>query len=404
MLAVNRSAAVYHDGLRTSLPERWREGRTSRSLAAYSYSISIGFIVAYALPYSFATGIIIIHLILLTSDMIGLWFERRALSVSIGFVYGILLSLLIDAFVSGVQQIAEFGPSLEQLFAPLTYTFPLLPAVAVANHYGARWGLSSAVLTVGAWKLADVLLQGGDLTAPLTATGGSLALALGTLLLAASALRGSGTGEPDTSMYEEGIKRMQGVWPYLIAPPILIAIAASQGWIAGEPLQLVLLATGNTEGAAGIAFFSALGFFPMIALSGLVSGVWNQDGYPDWYLGVGYLLFGYPALAAIGGLVLIGIELGTLRSVGRLLVTRPEIHGVGSAARDALDVVPTLSILAGGVFASITLAGPFGAVVVIAAYALNDAKGRPIMPLAVPVFAFLGVALLAQAGTVIGLE
>jgi hypothetical protein len=165
---------------------------------------------------------------------------------------------------------------------------------------------------------------------------------------------------------------------------------------------LIVLGVGSPQAAAAIAFFSMVGFVPMIAISGLLSGVWNQDGYPDWYLGAGYLLPN-PILAGLAGLALIVAELGSLHAVGRLLNTRPGIHGFGSAVRDALDSVPTLTILAGGVVASIGLAGPFGAVVVVGSYTLNESKGRPVMPIAVPVFAFLAVTLAVRAGSTAGL-
>jgi len=404
VLAVKQAAAVYHDGLRTSIPEMWQAGRTPRSLAAYSYSISIGFIVAYALPYSLATGIIVIHIILLTADMIGLWFESRWFAVAVGAAYGFVVTLIVEIFVFGVQQIAGFGPSVDDLFAPLVFTFPLLAAVAIAHQYGVRAGVASAIATTALWKGFDVLLEGGDWSAPLTSTGGAIALTVVTVGMVLYALRGSAPATPDTAVYEEGIRRMHKHWLYLVGPPILIAIAASQAWVAGEPFQLVMLATDSREAAAAIALFSTVGFVPMIAISGVVSGVWNQDGYPDWYLGAGYLLPAQPILAGLAGLVLIVVELASLRPAARLLTARPEVHGVGSAIRDALDVVPTLSILAGAVFASIRMAGPFGAAVVVAAYAFNDAKGRPIMPLAVPVFAFLIVVLLVQAARGSGLS
>lgn len=402
VLAVNRTAAVYHDGLRTSIPEMWRIARSSRSLATYSYSISIGFIVAYALPYSLATGIIVIHILLLSADIIGLRLERRWVSVAAGFAFGVLVTLVIDIFVFGVQRIAGFGPSLEQLFTPLAYTFPLLVSVTIAHQYGLRPAVLSAALTVAIWKAADVLLQGGDLAAPLTSTGGAIALAVATVGMVLNTLRTSTPAAVDPAMYDEGVRRIQANWPYLIVPPVLIAAAASQGWLAGEPLQVVMLAVGSPEAAAAVAVFSAVGFLPLIALSGIMSGVWNQDGYPDWYLGAGYLL-GQPLLAALAGLVLVVVELVSLRPAARLLNTRQQLHGIGSAVRDALDEVPTLSILAGGVLAAIGLSGPFGASVVVASYAFNEAKGRPVMPLAVPVFAFLAVALLRGAARTVGL-
>lgn len=401
-LAVHAGAAVYQDGLRTSVPELWQGGRDRRALATFSYTISIGFIVAYALPYSLATGIVIIHIILLEIDTIGLRFERRAAAVGIGFAYAAAVAIGIDLFVSFVRATSGFATGIDQLFAPLAFTFPLLAPVAIANHFGPRWGAVSAVATVIIWRLAEILAHGGGLVGSLTPDGGAVALIVVTAVAVAAALRRSAPPVADVAMYEPGIRRLRSRWPLLVVPPILIAIAASQGWLAGEPAQLVLLGVGSPQAAAAVAFFSMIGFVPMIAISGLLSGVWNQDGYPDWYLGAGYLLPN-PVLAGLAGLAMVVAELGSLHAVGRLLNTRPGIHGFGSAVRDALDSVPTLTILAGGVVASIGLAGAFGAVVVVGSYTINESKGRPVMPIAVPVFAFLAVTLAVRAGSAAGL-
>ena len=403
VLAVTRTAAVYHDGLRTSIPELWQGGRARRELSRYSYQISIGFIVAYALPYSLATGIIIIHILLLSADMIGLWFRREWQAVVVGVLYGAAVTVAVDAVVDGLQQLTAFAAGRELLFAPLAYTFPLLAAVAIATQYGLRWGGFSALATLGAWRVADAALAGGDFGSALTPTGGAISLALMTVVLVVAALRGPASdAAADLTPYDAGIIRIHSKWPLLVPPAVLIAVAASQGWLAGEPAQLVMLAIGSPEAAAMVALFSAVAFVPLIGISGMVSGVWNQDGYPDWFLAAGYLLRN-PILAAIGGAVLIGVELISLRRVGRFLATHPTVHGVGSAARDALDTVPNLSILAGGVAASVALAGPLGAAGVIGTYALNDAKGRPVMPLAVPVFAYLAIAIIANLTQTIGL-
>jgi hypothetical protein len=160
-LAVHAGAAVYQDGLRTSVPELWQGGRDRRALAAFSYTISIGFIVAYALPYSLATGIVIIHIILLEIDTIGLRFERRAAAVGIGFLYAAFVAIGIDLFVSFVRSTSGFATGIDQLFAPLAFTFPLLAPVAIANHFGPRWGAVSAVATVIIWRLVEIVARWG---------------------------------------------------------------------------------------------------------------------------------------------------------------------------------------------------------------------------------------------------
>jgi hypothetical protein len=402
-LAVQTGAAVYQDGLRTSIPELWQGGRDRRSLASFAWSLNIGFIVAYALPYSLATGIVIIHIILLSVDVIGLRFGDRRAAVTASFSFGIAASFGIDVIASLLGTVGAFEPSLGQLFAPIAYSFPLMAATAIGSVHGLRWGIGAAVATVGLWRGADLILHGGGLVGPLTTTGGAIALAIMTVALAVPALahRAPPVME-DLGIDRAGTDRIRARWLLLVAPPVLIAIIASQGWLAGEPVQLVLLHVGDPLAAAVVALFSTLAFVPMIAMSGLLSGVWNQDGYPDWYLSAGYVSPN-PLVAAFGGLVLVAVEILSLRSVGGFLNTHPQLHAAGSAARDALDTVPTYSVLAGGVAAAIGLAGPAGAATVVGAFILNDHAGRPVMPLAVPVFAFLGLVITVDLARLAGL-
>jgi hypothetical protein len=398
-LAVHKTAAVYHDGLRTSVPELWQQQRPRVDLAKYSYSIGIGFILAYALPYSLATGIVVIHIILLTSDVLGLWFQRVWVVIASSFLFGAAVTVVIWAAAFGLQQLPGFGDALDQMFAPVAATFPFLAAVAIAHQFGLRWGIGAAVLTLAAWRLFDTVLDGAK--SELSMESGAMALGLMTAVMVASAFFGPASPSAGDEPYLEGIKRVRRHWPYLVVPPVLITVAAAEGWLAGEPLQLVLVAVGSPEAAAAVAFFAAVAFVPLIAMTSSVSGVWNQDGYPDWYLGAGYLVR-EPVGAVAAGLALVAVELGSLRRVMRLLLTRPRLHGIGSAARDALDVVPGVSILAGAVVAAADLSGVLGAGIVVLVYAFNEAKGRPVMPMAVPVFGFLMVALTADALQALG--
>jgi hypothetical protein len=399
-LAVHKTAAVYHDGLRTSVPELWMNQRPRVDLAKYSYAIGIGFVLAYALPYSLATGIMVIHIILLSSDVLGLWFQRTWTVLAASFAFGAVATVVIAAAAFGMQHLPDYEGALQAMFAPVAATFPFLVAVAIAHQFGVRWGAAAAVLTLAAWRLLETALTGSDHS--LSAKSGALTLGLMTLGLVASAFTGPRNPPVGDQLYAEGVKRVHRHWPYLVLPPVLITVAASQGWLAGEPLQLVLLAVGSHEAAAAVAFYSVVAFIPLIAMSSTVSGVWNQDGYPDWYLGAGYLVR-EPVGAVAAGLALVAVELGSLRRVMHLLMTRPRLHGIGSAARDALDVVPGVSILAGAVVAASGLGGVIGAGIVVVLYAFNEAKGRPIMPMAVPVFGFLSVALTSDALQTLGL-
>jgi hypothetical protein len=400
-LAVHKTAAVYHDGLRTSVPELWLNQRPRLDLAKYSYAIGIGFVLAYALPYSLATGIMVIHIILLSSDVLGLWFQRTWTVLAASFAFGAVATVVIAVAAFGLQQLPDYEGALQTMFAPVAATFPFLVAVAIAHQFGVRWGAAAAVLTLAAWRLLETALHGSD--SDLSVHSGALTLALMTILMVATAFTGPRNPAVGDELYAAGVKRVRGNWKFLVLPPVLITVAASQGWLAGEPLQLVLLAVGSPEAAAAVALYSVVAFVPLIAMSSAVSGVWNQDGYPDWYLAAGYLVR-EPVGAVAAGLALVAVELGSLRRVMQHLMTRPRLHGIGSAARDALDVVPGVSILAGAVMAAAGLGGVVGAGIVVVLYAFNEAQGRPIMPMAVPVFGFLAVALTSDALQALGVR
>ena len=75
--AAHRNIAIYHDGLRTSVADITSGVKTRREMASYAYTISIGFVVAFALPFALASGIIIIHMIMLGTDVIGVRCRRN---------------------------------------------------------------------------------------------------------------------------------------------------------------------------------------------------------------------------------------------------------------------------------------------------------------------------------------
>lgn len=77
-----------------------------KALAATSFAIGFGLVIGYGLPTSIAASIILIHCILLTTDIIGTWCPdtKKGMIVSgvIGAVYGVALlfglQVIIDLF------------------------------------------------------------------------------------------------------------------------------------------------------------------------------------------------------------------------------------------------------------------------------------------------------------------
>ena len=72
-ILANQSIAVFNDGLRPVLPEYLEKRMDRKALAATSFAIGFGLVIGYGLPTSIAASIILIHCILLTTDIIGTW-------------------------------------------------------------------------------------------------------------------------------------------------------------------------------------------------------------------------------------------------------------------------------------------------------------------------------------------
>src|SRR5574344_1170743 len=72
-ILANKGVAVFNDGLRPILPELL-EGRMDRKgLATISFAMSFGLVIGYGIPISLAAPIILIHSVLLATDIIGTW-------------------------------------------------------------------------------------------------------------------------------------------------------------------------------------------------------------------------------------------------------------------------------------------------------------------------------------------
>ena len=104
-VASHHNVAIYHDGLRTSVADITSGLKTRRELASYGYTISIGFVVAFALPFALASGIMIIHMIMLGTDVVGIRSRRTIEAITGGFAWGVFTVGAVDLFVEGVQRL-----------------------------------------------------------------------------------------------------------------------------------------------------------------------------------------------------------------------------------------------------------------------------------------------------------
>ncbi|MGL5956586.1 MAG: YhfT family protein, partial [Brevinema sp.] len=260
----NQNIAVFNDGLRPIIPE-YKEGRMDRkSLFATSFALSFGLVIGFGIPFSLTTSIILIHSILLGTDIIGTLFDDKkkisiALSILCGAIYaiGILVGLqfVVDLFA---KLPINFLSSLSQLGNPIIVTFPLFPALVVAHQYGFKKGLLTLSGTV---LIRQVIVYYGTFnvngsTIAINADGMALFTGVVIMLLFAIQEKSEEQGANATllGIFAERIVTIKKNMWILALSGGLITTAISLHMLAGDPISLNLLAE-NKPVEAGITSF-----------------------------------------------------------------------------------------------------------------------------------------------------
>ena len=92
-ILANRGIAVFNDGFRPIVPQYF-DGRIGRKeLATMSFAVSFGLVIGFGIPTSIAASIILIHCLLLTTDIIGTWCPDSKMGMVISGVVGGLYGL-----------------------------------------------------------------------------------------------------------------------------------------------------------------------------------------------------------------------------------------------------------------------------------------------------------------------
>lgn len=399
----NRTIAVYHDGLRPIMPE-FLNGRMSRKeLAGISFAISIGFITGFAMPITLATGIIVIHIILLTADIIGVSIKNTILAVIVGAIYGGAITVVLDSVISMFAYLpVNFLDALASVGDPIIYAFVAFPAVAVAYQFGKKKGLITFLFSL----LGRILIE---FINPVTIVGNEVSLSpegiamlFGMICLIIFAAKDKSRGDDTNSnLFSDSVARIKkNIW-YLIPMGVIIAVAANYQWIAGEPIADALLAKGDVTSAAIVAFIQAIAFLPLVMTTALVSGVYATNGWCDWLEGLGYIAPN-PLVAAVLGGTAMGLEVLSLGRISKFLNKFPALKMSGDNIRTAMTLILEIALLVGGINAGSQIWGGTGVFIVVGLYILNEITGRPVMKMAAAPIAAIVVGILANIAAVIG--
>jgi hypothetical protein len=380
-LVANLGVSVYHDGLRALMPE-YRRGEWSHQLIGRrAWDISIGFVLFFGLPFSLVTGVMVSHIVFLPGDIIGLAINSRTLAIGIAALYGAAASLAIQGVYRLLAEMpVDFMQELSLIVVPLVSLVGVMPVLVAAQQFGLKWGALGGVIAA----VSMVVGARGDIQEFLTGFGpGGLALLVGTVYLAGLSVRRRGTPLPDEAeLFREQIGGLRKALPYLLVIGALSAVAAHFLWLAGEPAAALLVGSARTGDAAAVAFFSALGFMPLVVSLSVVSGAYTTQGYPDWVLAAGYVMPS-PIAAGLAGAGVMALEVVGVKRWMYLLGRFPDFRELGASIRDSLTHITELGTLVGGFLAANAIWRGYGIVVVGLLYVLNEAADRPVMRLAV---------------------
>ncbi|MDL2267027.1 YhfT family protein [Desulfovibrio sp. OttesenSCG-928-G15] len=393
----NRGIAVFNDGLRPVIPE-YLEGRMDRkALAATSFAISFGLIVGFALPTSIAASIILLHCVLLGTDIIGTFcpagLKGSLASAALGALYGVGLLVGLQSIIDLFARLpVNFLPELGQVATPIVVSFAVFPAVAVGLQFGFKKGLLTGLVALVVRELTQrygVFVFDGVQIA-LNREG--MALLAGMAIMIFFAVRDkTGVGDANTQLaqiFAEKVARIRTSIAPLACMGGLIAAATSLSLVAGDPISLNLLAEGNRSSAAMTAFARAIGFIPLIATTAIATGVYAPAGMTFVFV-IG-LSTTNPLLAFVMGALCLGAEVFLLNYAAGFLDHFPGVRRCSDNIRTAMGRVLNVALLVGGIMSAQAMAPGFGIFVVVGMYCLNKTSKKPIVDMAIgPVGAIL---------------
>lgn len=399
----NKGIAVFNDGFRPIIPQFF-DGKMSRQeLAATSFAISFGLVIGFGIPQSIGATIILIHSILLATDIIGLVFKDdlvgNILAAIAGAIYGALILVGLTAIVELFKALPfNFLANLGAVSGFVVTGFAIFPAVSVGMQHGFKKGAITGVVTVLTWfivKRFGVITAG---SAKVTLNADGIAMLVGAILMLVFATQIKQTNSANSdlvSVFAQRVKRIQSNWWILAIMGGLVAAATSMTIVAGDPASLALLKEGKMDSAWITAIARGIGFIPLIFTTAIVTGVYSPVG-TTFVFTVGILLNGNPLVAFIAGAVVMVAEIFLINTFAVTMDKFPGVRDMGEHIRTSMSKVLEIALLAGSVVAANAMVAGVGALFVIGVYLLNRQAKKPIVDLAVGPVAVIVFGILVN--------
>lgn len=392
----NQGIAVFNDGFRPIVGQYFNKEISRKELAAMSFAISFGLVIGFGIPTSIAASIILIHCLLLTTDIIGSFCPDTKvgmiISAAVGAVYGLALLAGLEFIVNLFGMMPyNFTSDLGGVSNYVTVAFAVFPAVGVAYQHGFKKGTITAGVTVLVYyliKKIGVFSIAGN-TVSLNAEGMAMLAGMVMMIVFAAQIKGeSNSNEALTQGFSGNVSRIRKNWFLLAIMGGLIAAGTSVSIIAGDPASLALLAEGEFTNAALTALARAIGFIPLVFTTAIVTGVYGTAGCTFVFV-VGLLLHGNPILAFVVGVLVMVVEILLINLFAKGMDKFPGVKDMGEYVRTSMNKVLEVALLAGGIVAAETMSAAasgytgIGALFVIGAFLLNKKAKKPIVDLAV---------------------
>lgn len=404
----NKNIAVYHDGIRPIMGTYVNGTIKKSEMIAISFAMSIGLIIGFGIPFSISSNIILIHSILLATDVIGIASPNLYVAGGLGGLFGVGLTVGLEVVVKVFKALpVNIMDGLSLLGDPVTIAFSVLPAVAIGYQFGYKKGLGGLLLSGLARVLTLRFLKGisiGESKVSISPDG--MALAAGMILLIALAImkdrKNSSTSTvSDNALFSENAEKIKKNRIPLMIGGALISLGASLLYVGGSPLELAALQKGQIGNAALVSFINVIGYMPLVVTTGLVSGVWATGGICNWLFGIGYLspTIVSPFVGALG----MGVEVYGVKHLAKFMDKYPSIREAGDHIRTAMTQVLEIALLVGGMIAANAMAPTIGFFVVAGVYIINIIAGTKIVKMAVGPLAAIFVGVLANILKVLGL-
>lgn len=395
-ILANKSIAVFNDGFRPIVPQYLDGGMSRKDLAAMSFAISFGLVIGFGIPTSIAASIILIHSVLLTTDIIGTWCPDTKTGTILAGVIGALYGVGILAGLELIVNLFALLPFnfLSNLGSVSTYVvaaFACFPAVAVGYQHGFKNGAISGIITLIVYVLTVKFgqLSMGSSTLTLNAFGVAMLAGMICMLVFASKVKGDGNSNSTlVSTFSTKVSRIRSNWWLFAIMGALIAAATSMGIVAGDPASLALVADSQWSNATVVALARAIGFVPLVFTTGIVTGVYAPAGCTFVFV-IGLAFHGNPLLAAVLGAVVMVCELALINVFAKGMDKFPGMKDMGEHIRTSMNKVLEVALLVGGVVAAEAMAAQFngitgsGALFVVACILLNRISKKPIVEMAV---------------------